>query len=158
LSKHFNLGPIIKSLGLAACILASGCTKQDSLLLEDDLNYNGTGAITNLENTSPKYFVRDETDLSFLIGRFHPHSKDNYLEVRYDVDKDGIKDLAFYAGSSNDGAMYYVIHSSALTPEARAKYLEMLRSSNWHEQPENLRKVLPYPVIFNRAIESFDGI
>ena len=75
----------------------------------------------------------------------------NLLECRFDADHDGLKDVAFFAGSSDDYSCtrYYAMHSSELDVSRRQKYQQRLENL-WRDdfQPH---EALTYPLTLHKA-------
>ena len=102
-----TLTSLISTAAVLAATVAMGCSQAPRLDVE----------------TSPKTITVDsERELKKLIQQFNgDDAKLSWMQCRFDVDKDYLKDTAFYAGSDKDMICsgYYVIHSSELDPRRR---------------------------------------
>ena len=128
-----------------------------------------------LDSAPKEQVVNSKEELSNLMSRFSGNHIDKSVseviipekpdfEIKYDVDEDGIKDIAFEAGTIfyKDGycfdGVYYVIHSSELSETAKIKYLNGRDSYEEMNDIKLWETHLDYPIKWHKHIEAFCGL
>lgn len=150
---------------IAGLVLTLGC--QQKLKLEDaprSITVNSAGEIFEAMNGFGTNYTNPNIRHIYL-------PEHHALEMRHDIDHDGIKDIAFRAGDiayhrEEPQQIYYGLHSSELSDLARKEYRkevgELLRK-NAGMNPEaygiQLNEIkLNCPLRLHKHIPDFDGI
>ena len=135
-----------------------------------------------LEGAPPSVTVNSAGELSDVMNGFGTGYSDSSirqiylpqhpdLEIRHDVDNDGVQDIAFRAGDIGyhkelPQSIYYAIHSSELSDVAKREYqkeveklMRKRKSSNQEGYNIKLNEMkLNFPLKWHKHIPDFDGI
>lgn len=149
----------------AGLALTLGC--QQKLKLEDapkSMTVNSVGELSEVM----KGFGTNHTNLN--IRRIYL-PKNQTLEIRYDVDHDGVKDIAFRAGDiayhrGEPQQIYYAMHSAELSDVAKREYQTEVRKilrkrENIGQEVYNIELAeikFSFPLKWHKHISDFDGI
>ena len=135
-----------------------------------------------LENVPQSVTVNSAGELSDVMNGFGTGYSDSairriylpkhsVLEIREDVDNDGVQDIAFRAGDIGyhqelPQSIYYAIHSSELSDVAKREYqkeveklMRKRKSSNQEVYNIELNEIkFDFPLKWHKHIPDFDGI